>query len=194
MLNRELAATIQSELESIASEFSSFQKQSNLSCFEGCGKCCFKKDISCSPIELLPLAFDLLDRGEAEKTYDMLLESQIEGCPFIEIHDEQKGLGKCLEYQFRPLICRSFGVAPKRSKNVVEYSVCRTLKTNKQKAYEELVAQKKINEEAPYIDNMKSRLVGIHPAFLEEELPITESLIIILEKVLIQNSYVQSEG
>lgn len=176
---------ILSELNHVYEQFSAFQKKVELPCPQECGKCCFKSDIFCTPIELLPMAIDLFERGEALNTYDKCLEFAGNHCIFMKISDLKGGKGQCLEYQFRPLVCRTFGVAGRHDKNnKINYSVCTTLKEVHTEKYQQLINSNLKNDEVMFIDDSKSRLSNLDPAFLEKEFPINISLSIILEKIL----------
>jgi Fe-S-cluster containining protein len=131
------------------------------------------------------MALDLLDRGIAQETYDKCLEHKADHCLFMKISDLKNGKGRCTEYQFRPLICRTFGVAGRRDKmGKINFSVCTTLKEIKAKEYQELTAKEFLPQEVPFIDLSKNRLATLDPKFLEEEFPINQSLAIMLEKIL----------
>lgn len=185
--HKKLAADILSEFEIISREFNSFQTSSNLSCLKGCGKCCFKPDIYCSPYELLPLAIELLEKGDAQRMYDYALEKEDGRCIFLFVQNEKEFGGQCSHYEFRPLICRTFGVSARHGKNeTINFSVCAPLKEEKKEAYEALSHE---TTNIAFIDFCKTRMASIDPLLLEEEKPINESLKIILEEVLFYSSF-----
>lgn len=188
--NQVLANSILSELESISEEFSRFQNSNALVCPPGCGKCCFKPDIYCTPIELLPLAMELYARGEAEEMLASLSGKESSRCFFMNITDEAAGKGRCTEYKFRPLVCRTFGVAPRHDKNKnVNFSVCTTLKEINASDYQAMLSKDFSQVDIPFIDQSKNKLSTLDPRFMEEEFPINKSLSIILEKVLFYESF-----
>lgn len=183
--HKNLSIEILLELNKIFEEFSAFQAKVDLPCPSGCGKCCFKADIYCTPIELLPMALALVERGEGEATYDKCIQHSADHCLFMEIADKKSGMGMCSEYLHRPLVCRTFGVAGRHDKNgLINFSVCTTLKEVYPLRYEALLNAKLSDSEVAFIDDSKSRLLNIDPAFLEKEFPINEALAIMLEKVL----------
>jgi Fe-S-cluster containining protein len=187
-----LAHEIMGEFDRISKEFSSFQTASKLECIEGCGKCCFKPDIYCSPVELLPLALELLARGEAQEMYEKVLGKNNERCIFLNVDNEEKYVGKCSFYKNRPLVCRTFGVSARHDKDKkVEFSVCRPLKEKKALEYQSLLEKKFSLEDStlPFIDVCKNRLSALDPLFYEEEFPINQALTMILEKVLLYSAY-----
>ncbi|MBC7429260.1 MAG: YkgJ family cysteine cluster protein [Bacteriovorax sp.] len=180
-----LGSRILVELNNVFEQFSAFQKKVELPCPSGCGKCCFKSDIYCAPIELLPMVLDMLERGEALSIYEKCGEFSADHCMFMEISDFNTGKGQCSEYQFRPLVCRTFGVAGRHDKNNnINYSVCTTLKEAHEGKYNQLISSTLVDDEVMFIDDSKSRLSNLDPAFLEQEYPINVALFIMLEKIL----------
>lgn len=188
-----LTREIMREFNLISEEFSSFQSHVKLGCIEGCGKCCFKPDIYCSPVELLPLALELLERGEAQKMYDHCLGKEEETCVFLNIQNPQTFKAQCTMYVNRPLVCRTFGVSARHGKNGrVDISVCKPLQEEKTREYQELVSKNFTIDELPipFIDICKSRLSTLDPLFSDEEMPINQALKVILEKVLFYSTFV----
>jgi Fe-S-cluster containining protein len=182
---KNLSSEILAELNVIFEQFSAFQEKSGLPCPIGCGKCCFKADIYCAPIELLPMALDLFERGEAVNYYDKCVAYSGEQCIFMEVSDLKMGKGRCTEYQFRPLVCRTFGVAGRHNKKEeINYSICTILKETHEATYKKFISLNLSNDDVMFIDDSKSRLSNIDPAFLEQEYPINISLSIILAKIL----------
>ncbi len=185
-----LAFEIMQEFVNISKEYSNFQNSNSLSCSSGCGRCCFKSDIYCSPIELLPLALDLIERGEAEKVLDNSLNHKANHCMFMNITDFKAGKGQCTEYEFRPLVCRTFGVAGKHDKDGrVSFSVCATLKETNPLDYAALLVRKFECNDIPFIDKSKNNLFCLDPDFLQEEFPINKSLSMLLDKLLLEQSF-----
>lgn len=192
LLDQKLASQISEEFTLISKEFSSYQKISGLTCIEGCGKCCFKPDIYCSPLELLPMALDLLNRGEAQGVYDRCVGKEQERCILLKVDNEEKFQARCEEYTHRPLVCRTFGVSARHGKNgKVDFSICKTIKEEKEEEFKKLVAKNHSAEDPtlPFIDTCKNRLATLDPRLLEEEFPVNQALKIILEKVLLHSTY-----
>lgn len=181
-----LADAILREFNLISEEFSSFQKNSNLDCVAGCGKCCFKPDIYCSPVELLPMALELIKNGEAE---DFLkrIESVGSRCIFLKVTDEENFKGYCTHYEHRPLTCRTFGVYLRHGKNkTIEPTVCKVLKDEKPLEYQKLKEMDFSKEESKaFIDVCKNRLASLDPSLMEEEMPINQSLRVMISKMLL---------
>lgn len=138
------------------------------------------------------MAIELLERGEAQEAYEKAKAYQGKNCFFLSVENDEKYLGKCTEYQHRPLICRAFGVSARHGKNErIEFSVCQVLKEQKSDEFQKLLAGLDRNElkSIPFIDQEKGHIAAIDPRFLEREYPIAQSLTIILEKVLLLAQY-----
>ena len=188
MLSKKLAQNILTELELAAQAFGRFQSASQLTCPTSCGKCCFNPEVSCSPYELLPLAFYLLENNLAEDFLERAKVSLGEHCLLLKVIDKDKGKGTCSQYQFRPFVCRAFGVAARlNKKNLNELSICKTLKEQSSFDLDDL--HTKLTSDVPLLEVWKKRLEVIDPELNTIEKPINEALIIMLEKLLLLNSY-----
>lgn len=186
MFNRELAAKISEEMKLVADDFGAAQNRAALNCDAGCAKCCFKSDISCAPIELLPMAYHLIKEGRAEDVLEKARLHNLDTCFFLEVHDTNLGTGKCREYQHRPFICRAFGLSARHGKyQDIEYSLCRPLKI-KLEAKPEYHLK---NKEIPFIESWKKQIESVDPNFLDREVPIHRAMVAILEKLLLAESF-----
>lgn len=182
---RDLSQEIHLNLTKASDVFSMSQANAGLACPTGCGKCCFKVDISCAPFELLPLAYHLIDSNIA---LDVLDEAKIKNensCIFLNEKDASLGLGRCSVYEYRPFICRAFGFFGRYDKNKKqELSQCKQLiKMNDQ------------NEgDIPSIEEWKQSLVSIDPRLQADEIPIYEGIVIMLEKLMLNQSYLEGSS
>jgi Fe-S-cluster containining protein len=181
---RKLSEEILLQLNYAAKVFSDFQESSKLTCPPGCGKCCFKPDVSCTPYELLPLALHLIENSMAEQILEKAYAHSHKRCVLLMVSNEENGLGQCLEYKFRPLICRVFGVAARKNKyGEPDLSICFVLK----EIYP--VAVDVRGSEIQFIEIWKKKLESLDPRLTEKEIPINQALIIILEKILLIKSF-----
>jgi Fe-S-cluster containining protein len=181
----ELSKIIKIELDLLGSTFQEFQYKTKVNCPTDCGKCCTKQDIYCSPFELLPLAMSLLKKGEAEKTLELARQNETNICILFKAKNLELGLGFCSVYEYRPLVCRAFGIAGRMAKNgEIELSICKKLK----ELYPE-ISKFNSDESIPIISKSKARLAVIDPSLFENEMTINSALIFILQKVLLWNSY-----
>ena len=185
-MNRELANLIYDNLKEISKVFSDYQSNVNLPCPPGCGKCCFNAEVSCSPYELLPLAYHLMDSGIAEEVLEKASLPTSGICLFLDVKESSLGLGSCGQYEHRPFICRAFGLTARKGKNGrIDRTFCKVLN-------QELLSSSHlqiIDDEIPLIDVWKKRLESIDPHLLEKEVPIHQAIVIILEKILLIKKY-----
>ncbi|MDO6739118.1 YkgJ family cysteine cluster protein [Wenyingzhuangia sp. 2_MG-2023] len=116
-------------------ESAQFQKASGMSCVSGCGKCCSHPNIEASPLEFLPWAFHLFLNGEAEKTLQILKQTQTTNCivyKSLSVIDQ----GRCSAYQYRGLICRLFGFAANTDKyGSLRLATCKIIKEGQADKY-----------------------------------------------------------
>lgn len=188
MISKNTAQLIHDEFNVISKVFGHFQERTKLVCPEGCGKCCLNPDISCAPYELLPFAFYLLENNLAQTFLEKAAANKGQYCILLEVKDESQGKATCSHYEYRPFVCRAFGVAARHSKNnTVEYSVCKVLKDKDE--YQKLSVLNLAENEIAFIDIWKRRLCSLDPKLQEEEIPINEALAVILEMVLLWDQY-----
>ncbi len=173
-----LAANILNGLEKIGEPFRVSQIETGLNCPPECGKCCLNADVACHPYELLPLALDLYDRGLAEKYLEMAKSEEGNVCILLKILNIENGKAQCSEYQFRPSVCRSFGVSKIIIKNKREdFSICKHLK-------EGINLENISLKNLPVLGHVKKQVEAIHPELLGPNYQINTALKMILEKVL----------
>jgi len=103
-------ALVQAKLDSIAAAVQRFATKAGLSCPTGCGACCHSPEVEAMPVELLPMANHILASGVNVETSGLT-------CPMFRPDAQNKMLGRCGAYQFRPSICRIFPYGFSRDKN-----------------------------------------------------------------------------
>lgn len=188
-MNEKLGLRIQNQFEEISNVFAQFQQHSGLVCRQGCGQCCFKKHVYCTPIELLPLGLKLLQEKKAEEFLERALANLDNHCILLDVHNEELGAARCSQYEHRPFLCRSFAISARKNKHEQpEFSVCKIIKQDFPDKVAELEKSKFSSEGPPYMEIWRKKLVCIDPQFLEQEHPINKSLSIILEKLLLIDS------
>lgn len=183
---RELAGKINQEYDAMAIEFRAYQAKTGLDCIASCGKCCLNPEIEASPLEMLPMALDLYDRGLALQTLDRINDGGDQCISYYAINpDGSKGF--CASYAQRPSICRMFGAAGFAAKDgSVNLSVCKAIKQERVASYE---AAKVANQKPPVMANWSARIRTLEPRLGEKVLPINQALRYILEKIVLIASY-----
>lgn len=171
-------------LKAAALHSEKFSQTSGLSCASKCHLCCLKKDISASPLEFLPLAWDLQKRGLADAFYDRLeLLPPNEICALFSALTET---GACANYKHRGLVCRLFGFASNRDKQGhYRLVTCKTLKESE--AYKAL--QPATTRKAPVVTEYYMQLAAIDFQLANEQLQINQAIKRALELVLTYFQY-----
>ncbi len=116
-------------------ENAEFHKSSGISCASGCGKCCTYSNVEASPLEFLPWAFHLFLNGEAEKTLNLLNQTESLTCIIFKPLTVL-GQGRCSDYKYRGLICRLFGYAANTDKyGNLRLATCKIIKEGQAEKY-----------------------------------------------------------
>lgn len=165
---------ILSILKEMGEAFHQFQKEAQLECPPGCGKCCLFPDIESTPLECLPLAYDFYQKGELD-TLKSLTENAGLVCALWQ-GDEQTGKGRCTVYEVRPSICRIFGVGGYFDKNrKVTLSVCKLIKENSPEKIRAM-SQNRTAENTPMIAHWYTRIQALGNADTLRRLQINEAI------------------
>jgi Fe-S-cluster containining protein len=178
----------------LESETKQFVSESGLGCVSGCGFCCANPKVPASPLEFLPLAFDLYDKGLAESTLT-LLESKDEGdsCVMYRSQSEDGRKGFCGNHTKRGMICRLFATSARRTKyGKKELIICKVLK--EEKVEEFINTSERINKDMdiPLATAFYSRLDEIDQS-LCQQFTINEAITFALELVLRYKFYDDQE-
>jgi|SRR5690554_4363205 len=165
-------------------EIAQFQKESNLGCVAGCGKCCTHPDIDASPLEFLPWAFHLFINGEAEKTLSKLNENTSLTCQIYKPLT-LLGQGRCSDYKYRGLICRLFGSGASRDKyGNLRLATCKIIKEGQTENYDSTVKGISEGMKVPIFTDYYMRLNQIDHQMGNKIMPINKALKLALEEVL----------
>lgn len=181
---RSIASQVESIYKDSHETFSSFQREQNLQCLTGCGKCCLGKEINATVLELLPTAYKLYDQKIGEDILNKLTELEESGeflqCIFYQLNSPDGHLGQCTNYDTRPSVCRSFGAAAIRNKEGKKVaSVCKLIKEARPTEYTNADFQN-----APVIGEFARKIMSIDTTLGKELMPINTALKLALEKVL----------
>jgi hypothetical protein len=169
-------------------EIDSMQRSSGLHCLSGCGECCKKPDIECTPLEFLPLALELYDEGRAEQAWEELQNNQNNLCFVFRPHITNFG-GMCNAYPNRGLICRLFGFTARTNKEGQrELVTCKFIKEEQAKAFENITTELKAGKKIPVMSEYYTRLTSIDPT-LAEFYPINTAIQKAVEIVMHYYSY-----
>ncbi len=165
-------------------EIAQFQKESNLGCVAGCGKCCTHPDIDASPLEFLPWAFHLFLNGEAENTLTALNETDKLTCHLYKSLSIL-GQGRCSDYKYRGLICRLFGFGASKDKyGNLRLATCKIIKEGQAENYEDAVKGISEGMKVPIFTEYYMKLNQIDYQMGSNIMPVNKALKLALEEVL----------
>jgi Fe-S-cluster containining protein len=171
-----ICADILKHYHAVDSATSAFGKRAGLSCPPGCGQCCETPDIQATELEMLPMARSITQTGKTETLGDLSRGT----CVFFE-PGPGPGAGRCNAYELRPLVCRLFGFAARRSKSGrAELASCRVHQTQSPEGLKRALL---LAGEAPQFQDEFTRLAGLEPGIGWELLPINVALKRALERV-----------
>ncbi|WP_332912948.1 YkgJ family cysteine cluster protein [Algoriphagus boritolerans] len=130
----EKSQAVRKLFQKLEEESRQFHAESGMGCISGCGFCCVNPDVPASPLEFLPLAFDLYEKGIAEEIANQLaLQDQLGNCVVYRPQKDDPTKGFCGNYANRGLICRLFGASARRTKyGQKELITCKILKKRKE--------------------------------------------------------------
>lgn len=185
---RVLTHEVRRELGSIDAETADFSLRLDLHCPDGCGLCCENPAVEATPLELLPAARELVQRGRAE---ELLADERVQAgsgiCVFYEQVDGP-GRGRCGQYETRPAICRLFGFAAARTKRGPELAQCPVHHEHTPDAAGRAFDAVRDGAVVPMFDPTFRRIAGLAPDLATEQVPINRALRVALEKVLLDDA------
>lgn len=186
---KQLSLQVETVFADIGQSYAQYQRDRGLFCRSGCGECCLHPGIEATVLEMLPLAYSLIEQNEAERTLDALAEQQQDGCFFYQRHSADGKMGQCSVYQKRPGICRLFGAAGYNGREgEIQLSVCKNIKADHPVAYADtLIALE--SDPPPMIRNGKEQIRQIDYELGGINYPINEAMRQALEKVLFEQYY-----
>ena len=165
-----------------------------MGCISGCGKCCSYATIEASPLEFLPWAFHLFINNEAEKTLDILNNTNSTTC-FIYKPLTFRDKGKCNSYKYRGLICRLFGFAASSDKyGALRLATCKIIKEDQQEAYKATNEAIKNGLHIPVFTNYYMQLSQIDSFLGRKIVPVNQALKIAIEEILHYYAYRPNPG
>lgn len=180
---REFSDNLQKLYEEMAIVFSTYQKEMNLPCLSGCGRCCMNPDVEASMLEMIPLALKIYDEGKLDEWLKRLENPRQDYCLLFEAQGHE-GQGQCSSYQERPSVCRMFGVAGYFDKHhKATLSICKYIK--EQNSNPQNIGA------PPMIAEWSSHMVNLHPDLIRNKKPINAAIREALEKIAFYAQYQQ---
>lgn len=171
-------------------EIKTFQNSSQIRCLEGCGKCCFKPDIEATPLEFLPLAFDLFLTRRIDEVYEDLSNNEKAYCHLFAPKPLSLDKGSCGQYVYRGLICRLFGYSAMKAKNSErKYVTCKVIKESQPEKVEAVQAGLKQDGKIPMMSDFYYQIRSIDPDLGTNRYPINEAIKKAIEYVMHYYAY-----
>jgi len=180
--------------QELEEETKQFHAEAGMGCMSGCGFCCAKPEVPATPLEFLPLAFDLYAKGHAEEIANQLaVEDQPGNCVIYRSTKDDVTKGFCGDYQSRGLICRLFGASARKTKyGLKDIITCKILKGERAEAYESATARINAGLEIPMATAFYTRLKDVDES-LTNQYPINQAILMALELVLRFKFYEETE-
>ncbi len=190
----EKSEAVRKLFQELEEESRQFHAESGMGCISGCGFCCSNPDIPASPLEFLPLAFDLYHKGIAEEIANQLsLQDKLGNCIVYRSQKEDVTKGFCGNYANRGLICRLFGSSARRSKyGQKDLITCKILKEQKKEVFQLTVSRINSDLEIPMATAYYTQLADIDE-YLAGQYPVNQAILMALELVLRFKFYEDAE-
>ena len=162
-----------------------FKKMTGIYCPDMCGICCIEADVETTVIEMMPLAVELWENGEAEQWMEAIDKEERSGmCVFFKRDPAVLENGRCAVYEFRPLICRLFGFFTVKDKNGdYVYGGCKEIKKKYPKNYQKAIKLIAEGFHSLNVTDYSIRISSIGTELSREMFPINISAKRALEKI-----------
>lgn len=183
-MNAEVIQQVKAIFAQIDRQTAVVQAATGLHCPAGCGRCCENPEVETTVLEMVPLALELWQRGEALAWLDQAQAVENRGpCVFYQPDPFVPGNGRCSMYEFRPSICRLFAFATVTNKQgKPELAAC----IRHKEVMPEIVAQTKAaiadGLPAPNFAEISMQLAMLDPVGIER-FPINQALTMALQRV-----------
>jgi len=176
----DLIAKILDIYRDIDRQTASFQMATGLRCPSRCGACCESARVESTVLECLPLANEILLRGEEDFFFTAIQEKISRGdnrCVVFSPDEKTPGDGSCSRYDFRALVCRLFGFAARKNKfGEPEPSWCRVIKEKNPEILKKMEEEGGYLASAPIYQDNFMRIASLHPGLGYRLLPINVAL------------------
>lgn len=180
---QEISKKIEALYLEMSKESQSFKDKYKVSCVVNCGKCCKNPDVYASPLEMLPLALQLVN-SKTDSELSTLLEKldTTESCAFYENLGGDSG--RCTIYGHRAVVCRLFGWTHFKGKKMEEVAICGEIKSSNPKVLAVMKDPEDISE-APKMGKWDQLVNELDVNLGSRRYSLNKSLKIMLEKILL---------
>ncbi len=190
----EKSEAVKEVFQELEDEAKKFHAEAGMGCLSGCGFCCANPEVPATPLEFLPLAFDLHAKGLAEEVANQLaLQDEPGNCIVYRASKEDETKGLCGDYSSRGLICRLFGASARKNKyGLKDLITCKILKEEKSEAFQSVQTGINSELEIPMATAFYTRLKDVDES-LTNQYPINQAILMALELVLRFRFYENAE-
>jgi len=103
-----------------------FSHSTGITCPPGCGACCHSPHVEAAIADVMPLAEEIVRRGEAAAVLARLNDASDLRCVLFDADADDVMKGRCSMYAWRPSVCRLFGFAGRRDADgQPQFTACR---------------------------------------------------------------------
>lgn len=193
LLEKSLA--IEAIFQELEEESKQFHRDAGMGCVSGCGFCCSNPEVPATPLEFLPLAFDLYEKGLADELAIQLSDRKDSGiCVVYRSQSEDASKGFCGNYSKRGLICRLFGASARKNNKtgLKELITCKILKAEKKEQFKACSERINTDMQIPLAPAFYTRIKDVDEA-LTQQYPVNKAILLALELVLRYNYYKDEE-
>lgn len=172
-----------------------FHEEAGMGCISGCGFCCANPKVPATPLEFLPLAFDLYEKGIADDIANQLANQENPGiCVVYRSNPADVTKGFCGNYAKRGLICRLFGASARKNNKtgLKELITCKILKAEKRELFQKVSDRINTDMEIPLAPAYYTRIKDVDEA-LSSQYPVNQAILMALELVLRYKFYQEAE-
>ncbi len=190
-LNHDVSASLTQLYQDVNAQIASFQAATGLQCPPGCGQCCENPEVETSPLEMVPMALELIQQGEAATWLERAEAAGIPSqCVFYQPDPQVAGNGRCQKYMWRPAICRLFGFAAVTDKSgTPKLAACFKHK----QVYPDQVAMTQVaianGLPVPHFADWQTQIANVDPHWGYQRMPINQALKIAIERVSLGLAY-----
>ena len=191
----EKSKAVEEIFQELEQESKQFHEEAGMGCLSGCGFCCANPEVPASPLEFLPLAFDLYEKGIADDLANQLANQENPGiCVVYRSNPADVTKGFCGNYAKRGLICRLFGASARKNNKtgLKELITCKILKAEKAKEFQTVTGRINSDMQIPLAPAFYTRIKDIDEA-LTNQYPVNQAILMALELVLRYKFYQEGE-
>lgn len=166
--------------QSLDQQITNFSRITGIICSEGCGLCCQNPNVEATIPELLPLAREIYLLGQEDEILERLgfrMDQDYTACILYRPDQAVQGNGRCLYYQYRPLICRLFGFAARKNKyDQIEFMPCKEARKTDPRLVQRAEIAMANNIRPPLFQESALRVAGVMPCLGFKRYPINRAI------------------